>query len=398
VRSSFITLLAVILLMGDTPTGPVSILVPFAGDTVSYDTGKLFILSVDKSAGDFLLVSTQWAVDAMVDVSSKKLKEEFPRSFVKLVPDASTFQSVIFTYRFFRGYSVPETLSFAYADTVSLRSLWAAPPFVDLVKKMQGDEVLGTIIAMRGWTDTVRTTDFDDPASETRSLYKIPVRLVPGENDIRFAPGGRKGAALQFRTAYLHESVAPADRPARFHNSELEANCTPCHDGLPSADDGLTMTADCSTCHGEHSLADYTHSPVEMKECGTCHSWSVEKMAVEVADGVPAVCGACHEEKVTLAESAPFPHAVAGECATCHSPHSSQREHILKDDVNNLCAGCHEGFGINHPVGRHPLRFVTNPSTGKEISCASCHNPHGSDHSKLLVADNAGMEICSVCH
>jgi predicted CXXCH cytochrome family protein len=398
VRTAFLTLLAVIFLMGDTPTTSVTVLVPFGGDSVSYDTGKLFILSADKQAAGSLLVSTQWSLDAKMEVSSKNLKEEFPKSFVRIVPDGATFQSVVFTYRFFKGYSVPETLSFAYGDTISLRSLWNAPAFVGLVKKLQGEEVLAIIVSMRGWRDTVRTTDFEDPVAENRSLFKVPVRLVPGENEIWFAPDGDRARAVRFVTTYAHESVAPADRPERFHDSELEAGCANCHEGLPSADSGRTMTADCSTCHREHFLADYTHSPVEMKECGTCHSWSPEKKAVEVAGGVPEVCGACHEEKVTAAEESPFPHAVAGECLTCHSPHSSQREHILKADVNDLCAGCHEGFGINHPVGRHPVRFVKLATTGKEISCVSCHDPHGSTHSKLLVAENAGMEICSVCH
>lgn len=158
------------------------------------------------------------------------------------------------------------------------------------------------------------------------------------------------------------------------------------------------MTADCSVCHKEHRLAEYIHGPVEMNECTSCHAWSAEKKAVVVGAGVPGTCETCHGEKVAAVDSAAYPHAVASECATCHSPHSSDRQHLLKDDVNELCSGCHDGFQLNHPVGRHPVRYRTVASTGAEISCASCHNPHGSSHPKLLVASNKAAEICAQCH
>lgn len=158
------------------------------------------------------------------------------------------------------------------------------------------------------------------------------------------------------------------------------------------------MTADCSTCHRERALGDYIHGPVEMKECGTCHAWSADKKAVTVEAGVPGVCVTCHGDKQAAIDSLASPHAVAGECVTCHSPHASDKAHLLKDDTNALCRGCHEGFDLNHPVGRHPVRFKTVAATGKEISCASCHNPHGGAHPKLLVASNKAAELCAQCH
>jgi predicted CXXCH cytochrome family protein len=217
-------------------------------------------------------------------------------------------------------------------------------------------------------------------------------------NEIHFSPAGNRNAAASFTTTYEHASVAPVDRAERFHNSETEKNCSTCHEGLPSADGGATMTADCNICHKEHQLADYIHGPVEMKECGTCHSWSAEKKALIVEAGVPGVCVTCHDDKQAAMDSSAYPHPVVSECTTCHTPHSSDRKHLLKDDVNKLCAGCHEGFDINHPVGRHPVRFAVNQATGEEISCVSCHKPHGSEFPKLLIAGNSTSEICSQCH
>ena len=178
--------------MGDTPVDGTSILAPVPADSVSYDTGKLFILSVARESGENLLVSSQWEVNTQVDLSTKALKEEFPKSFVKLLPPSSTLQSVRFVQRYFRGYAVPDTLGYAYADTVRLNSLWVDPTFVGMVKALQGVDVLSVIITMKGWKDTTLTPVYDDPAADNRALYKIPIQLVPGVNEVHFAPGGRR--------------------------------------------------------------------------------------------------------------------------------------------------------------------------------------------------------------
>jgi predicted CXXCH cytochrome family protein len=34
----------------------------------------------------------------------------------------------------------------------------------------------------------------------------------------------------------------------------------------------------------------------------------------------------------------------------------------------------------------------------REFTCASCHNPHGSDHQKLFYLGDTGMESCAGCH
>lgn len=396
--SSAIVLLSLLIFPGDTTVDRTTVVLPFPADTLSYDSGKLFIVSVAREAGDDLVVSTQWGLHTQVDLSTKALKEAFPRTFVKLLPERATLQSVKFVRRFFRGYSKPDSLGFGYPDTVGINALWVDPAFVEMVRSLQGIEVLSVVITARGWKDTTLAPVYDDPVADNRALYKVPVTLTPGLNDVRFAPAGRKADAASFVTRYVHGSTAPADRAERFHNSEIEQGCVTCHEGLPSADGGATMTADCSTCHREFALADYIHGPVEMKECATCHAWSAEKKAVSVGAGVPGTCVTCHDDKAAAIDSSEHPHAVASECATCHSPHSSDRRHLLKDDTNSLCAGCHEGFELNHPVGRHPVRFKTVAKTGEEISCATCHDPHGGKNPKLLVAPNTAGEICAQCH
>jgi predicted CXXCH cytochrome family protein len=101
---------------------------------------------------------------------------------------------------------------------------------------------------------------------------------------------------------------------------------------------------------------------------------------------------------VNAANNSTVPHAVAGDCLTCHSPHSSPQAKLTKKDIFSLCTGCHTEYTMNHPVGRHPLRFTVVPTTNEEISCASCHDPHGSENKSLMKVPGGRMTICLQCH
>jgi predicted CXXCH cytochrome family protein len=109
-------------------------------------------------------------------------------------------------------------------------------------------------------------------------------------------------------------------------------------------------------------------------------------------------------------------------CASCHQTHTGEDHYLLfRDGTYSTCAACHDGtmgangvfdtasaksgtFGGSHegnmsvhladgtvdvkaaPGGNHT-------DTGKwaeEFTCASCHNPHGSDSARLLKTDPAG--------
>lgn len=384
--------------LGDTTSPPVAILSPFLPDSVSYDQGKLMIVSVEKTNVPSLLVSTQWSMTRFMDLSPVVSKQNFPRDFYRLFDTSATLHFVIYSFRYYDAYSVPETLSFAYRDSVTIRSLWAMPAFLKLAQDAQSSEVLAMVLTLQGWKDSTCTPVYDDPNSDGRALYKLHVQLIPGWNKIYFGAPGHRTQALEYTTNFTAGYQAIEDRPTHFHNSTLEQSCTTCHDGLPSADIGQTMKADCSVCHKTFTGAAYLHSPVEMKECGTCHAWSAEKKVVAATKPVPDLCFDCHAEKKALIDSAASQHPIAGECLTCHSPHGTNIKHQLKTDVYTLCTGCHEKYKINHPVGKHPVRFAKTGRMDDEISCVSCHNPHGSPNQSLLRVGGGRMAICLECH
>jgi predicted CXXCH cytochrome family protein len=288
---------------------------------------------------------------------------------------------------------------FAYTDTMTIRGLWQKPEFAQLVKRVQlTNDISEVVVNLKGWSDSTFTTPYDDPNEGERSLYKLHVRLIPGANEIYCAPAGHKENAMLYASTLTIESKSTSDRTHLFHNSALEQSCMSCHEGLPSSFNGDSMSADCNVCHKLMSSGSlYQHAPAEMKECESCHSWSKEKHAVVVEKGVPTVCYDCHSEKQAEVESSTSIHPVASECVTCHSTHGTDQQHIVKEDVYSLCTSCHEDQKLNHPVGRHPLRFA-QLRTGGEISCVSCHNPHGSENESLLKAPGGRMGICEQCH
>jgi len=399
-RSLFIGILilgCIFLFMGDSPTKDLYVLYPQTDDSLSYDQSKLVFVSALSLAVPELLVSTEWETEQLMVVEQKADKENFPKEFYKLFQPTTTLQSFEYSFKFYNGFSIPETLTFAYTDTVSIKTLWQKKEFTNIVKSVMTKDVLGIIVKLRGWRDSIYTPVYDDPNGEGRSLYKITVKLIPGANSIYFASSGDKSAAVSYTTTYLSESKPTTDRTALFHNSVLEQSCTTCHEGLPSVDSGKTMTADCNVCHKGVSTASHVHAPVESKECSSCHSWSEEKHAVVLEMGVPETCYGCHDDKKNLIDSAAVQHPVASDCATCHSPHGTDEKQMLKKPVFYLCTGCHEDQKINHPVGRHPLRFLKN-GAGEELTCTTCHTPHGSQHASLLKLTDSSSDICSQCH
>lgn len=382
---------------GDGNVESIRMLRPPSGDSLSYDQGKLFLVSVAKAEGENLVLSTQWREERVFDLNTRGSKENFAKDFYRLIPPRSSIQSLVSSFKLFKGFTKPETLSFHYLDTMSIRSFWQQKSFTTLVRNVQSTNSSEILITVCGWQDTVISAVYEDPTMENRWLYKLHVQLIPGANDVYFSIPEKRSEGLRYSTTFVNDTKSVESRENRFHNSKLEESCVSCHEGLPSANDGKSMKADCAVCHKSKIMAKYLHGPAEMKECTSCHGWSVEKKAVTVESGVPGACYVCHDDKQKQVENSPVPHPVASECLTCHSPHGTENMHFLKVNTYTLCKSCHEDQKMNHPVGRHPLRF-TLLKNGEEIACSTCHNPHGSENEMLFKLPGGRLEMCSQCH
>ena len=126
-------------------------------------------------------------------------------------------------------------------------------------------------------------------------------------------------------------------------------------------------------------------------------------------------------------------------CSDCHEPHGGSNDHLLRaKDANTLCLECHGPespepkplkdqplvaifngqvrlpenyfkqvpilplkFNTGHPVEGHPVADVIDPKTKNRVplTCLSCHQPHASAHSGLLVKDQQpDTAFCKTCH
>ncbi|BAR98137.1 decaheme cytochrome c MtrA [Blastochloris viridis] len=161
--------------------------------------------------------------------------------------------------------------------------------------------------------------------------------------------------------------------------------------------DPRTSVADTNTvCLGCHEKGEQTYwrgSTHETRDvaCTDCHT-VMRKTTPRfqlAKTTVMDTCFQCHKDR--RAQSLRTSHMPVREgkitCANCHNPHGSATEAMLREDtVNDTCYTC-------HAEKRGPYLFEHPPV---RENCLNCHDPHGSMHDKLLVVSRE--RLCQRCH
>ena len=162
----------------------------------------------------------------------------------------------------------------------------------------------------------------------------------------------------------------------------------------PSAMAAEEINAACLSCHEKGDRAHWMGSQHEGRglACTSCHSIHhpaspatpllVKKTEFET-------CTTCHlKRQASLFRSAHMPMREGQvTCSSCHDPHGSNGPAMLKQfSVNENCYAC-------HAERRAPVLWEHPPV--KE-SCVTCHDPHGSLHPRLLTAKVP--RLCQQCH
>ena len=189
---------------------------------------------------------------------------------------------------------------------------------------------------------------------------------------------------------------------------------------------GITDSANCLECHAAKATGTHVHAAVK-QGCASCHT-------IENHDGEthvrlklesPALCLGCHQNPVFTTD--PHFSYSPGRCLGCHDPHGSGGPSLIRAGVNELCLNCHlrtkestsstylptialtSNNSLGHPFAKHPVKGKTDPLTGNEMSCVSCHLAHGGDRRFHLKegaqipedALNQNVEtkdMCNKCH
>jgi len=177
--------------------------------------------------------------------------------------------------------------------------------------------------------------------------------------------------------------------------------CDSCHsDNLP---DPIRLRAAqtelCYRCHSEMkktvSSQAYSHFPVNDGRCVSCHAPHASKYEHLVVTTGKELCANCHPDLMKKLEATHAHNpAVQGECLECHRPHAAEESSLLVDDSISVCESCHEEqVKFTHPVGEGAV----DPRTKESVTCATCHDAHGSEHEFVLVASRQ-RDLCLQCH
>ncbi len=153
------------------------------------------------------------------------------------------------------------------------------------------------------------------------------------------------------------------------------------------------QTGACLSCHEGGPRDHWTGSVHQRNDltCSDCHN-SMSRFSPESTmfrSSINETCSTCHQDVRNQFERRshmPLPEGQMS-CADCHNPHGSLTQPLLKTTtVNETCYQC-------HAEKRGPFLFEHAPVRG---SCLNCHSPHGSNQVSLLVAPMPFL--CQQCH
>ena len=262
--------------------------------------------------------------------------------------------------------------------------------------------------------------------------FTIPISAGYNEIDVTAIKSSKlvgKNIIDVYRRSDLEKTYKdppPGFKKNYFHMKE-HSQCTGCHILTPGKSDRkpvniaafpiedmrieekiLAKTSTCYSCHKNIASYPFVHGPVAVWSCLSCHDPVTEpKYSVKKPDAKS--CYSCHvgqkEERLTKK----YRHGPVntGMCTICHNPHASEDPFFLVKSTWDLCIDCHIDKGSGKHIVKifpgknfHPTRGTLDPlRKNRELTCASCHDPHASKTLQLLRANlGTGFKLCKKCH
>ncbi len=184
---------------------------------------------------------------------------------------------------------------------------------------------------------------------------------------------------------------------------------------------GLTVTAVCTSCHTAHDIRPHTdpkssiHADNVAATCATCHGQieNVHRKVIEgelwrVDPGSIPTCVDCHAPHEI--RSVFYPDGVADrDCLTCHGQEDLTMtrdgetvslfvdEHAFNDSAHTetACAQCHTGASVSH---ERACETIESP-----VDCSICHAEQvteyqASTHGTLFADGDPDAPSCQDCH
>ncbi len=294
---------------------------------------------------------------------------------------------------------------------------WVPYSHLLIIKTGEDPPVAGVSLEINGAKSDILDISSDAYRAAFADFLLLEPSFEPGKNSITLMAHDASGKQIGETKADIYYKSDPYERPPDdfrhyvMHTSQREALCAPCHNMQPTQQQLLESSVEknpCGTCHRRMLKRKYVHGPAGVFECTFCHDPASRPSKYRYRAGDAKICTECHEEKVEEFSSNEFVHGpvAVGMCSVCHDPHATNFPAQLFRETNVVCIGCHEGVDLNNHVirsmgGKHPLKGVPDPSSssGRELSCASCHRPHGGA-SRVFFSSGTGsaMMLCQQCH
>lgn len=124
------------------------------------------------------------------------------------------------------------------------------------------------------------------------------------------------------------------------------------------------------------------------QECHSIHSPKSKEALLSAEDGY-SVCFRCHKQKASQFYRASHHPIREGKmtCADCHNPHGTESPRLISSQpINEKCYEC-------HAEKRGPFLWEHQPV---REDCTICHDPHGTNHFKMV--KTRLPYLCQRCH
>lgn len=188
-----------------------------------------------------------------------------------------------------------------------------------------------------------------------------------------------------------HHEGTPVSRMRNIPQDQILENYSLSIHGTGLYQQGLSVTAVCTSCHTSHRILPHTdpessiHRDNVAETCTQCHA-QIERVHRKVIEG-------------ELWETEP--HMIPA-CVECHSPHKIRRVFYAAGSANRDCLSCHQDENLTieregETVSLYVDELAYNSSTHSGTACAQCHTEVTSSLVRPCETINVIVN-CSICH
>ena len=394
-----------------SPQAKYTYIYPQHPNVVVKDNILTLVLQIDEESISAVKVYLPWDSTFSLDISSKSGRQKRIEELVVSLPEDLLLKKLVLQGTAYLQQLEPEQASFDFRDRMNAITVLLQDTTHGISRSLRDQQGLSATLQATGWIPvTIHTKG--ERSSYCRGKYvAISAGLLPGYNLIPIEFSSSQGQVTQLDTLSALYNVElqtiplpPGYSKGVFHTPASESECARCHSASSGSASKTPQALKCASCHGAMTRQRSVHGLLAAHDCTQCHDNKAGSGygPTYVPSHENQKCFSCHEPIKNKVEGKPFVHAplAGGQCSICHSPHGSPNVYQLRKTVNDICYSCHDDKKEgNHPVVFHPSDGKPDPRyPEKDLSCASCHDPHAADNENMLAMPGGYFALCQSCH